>query len=213
MVLVVLAAKCAGFTLAYLGLKPGLEAHPASPTLATYYTYCTQHCSVPHCNCPSAAVQWPPNISLLHLLHLALQRPSAAVRCIEQPASPHCLYLLHSTLFTQLYFKCSALQHFSAMLNTALQRFSNCSSVSTIVSTTPHIEPRCTTAHCITLHQRTTKAKCVKMCQHQDHFLIQQHCHHDHNPHHHHRHHNHHHRHNLDRMACGKVRWLRVGWN
>ena len=58
MVLVVLAAKCAGFTLAYLGLKPGLEAHPASPTLAGYLLHCS------------------------YLLNPALQR------CIEPPASP-----------------------------------------------------------------------------------------------------------------------------
>ena len=59
MVLVMLAAaKWTGFTLAYLGLKPGLEAHPASPTLAGYLLHCS------------------------YLLNPALQR------CIEPPACP-----------------------------------------------------------------------------------------------------------------------------
>ena len=43
MVLVVFLAKCAPLTLAYFGLKPGLEAHPASPTLPQLHSL---HCSV-----------------------------------------------------------------------------------------------------------------------------------------------------------------------
>ena len=73
MVLVVLAAKCAGFTLAYLGLKPGLEAHTASPTLALLLP---AHCSTLQCTAGSHITPVP---------------------CFEQPTSPHSPPTLQST--------------------------------------------------------------------------------------------------------------------